>query len=97
MASRPICPHCNVPLLKWRTPDGSSWGPFLFVCFNDDCAYYKRGWTFLEEQFGRKASYRHSLDPSTGATGPLPVWSSLALREDIVPETDDTDDEARSD
>ena len=96
MASRPTCPHCNQPLLKWRTPDETSWGPHLLVCFNDDCDYYRRGWTFMEERFGRKASYRHYLDPSTGATGPLPVWSASALRGDIVPETDDTDDDTRS-
>ncbi len=93
MGSRPVCPHCNSTLLKWPTPLESSWGPFLLVCFNDDCDYYRRGWTFMEEKFGRRASYRHYLDPSTGATGPLPVWSSSALRGDIVPETDDTDDD----
>ncbi len=94
MGSRPVCPHCNHPLQKWRTPAESSWGPFLLVCFNDDCDYYRRGWTVMDEGFGRRVSYRHSLDPSTGATGPLPVWSSSALRGDIVPETDDRDDDA---
>jgi hypothetical protein len=95
MTSRPTCPHCSSILLQWRTPDGSTWGPFLYVCFNDDCSYYQRGWTFMEERVGRKASYRYSLDPDTGATGPLPVWSPSALRADIVPETDDTDDHER--
>jgi hypothetical protein len=72
---------------RWATPTGSSWeSPFLWVCFSDECPYYVRGWTWLEQQFGRKASYRHSLDPATGAAGPLPVWSAAALRAEILPD-----------
>jgi hypothetical protein len=56
------------------------------VCFNDACSYYVRGWAFLEERFGRKASYRHSRDPQTGSEGPLPVWSADALTESILPD-----------
>ena len=87
MTEIPSCPHCSVPMERWATPLGSSWDArFLWVCFNDECAYFVRGWVFLEEHFGRRASYRHSLDPSTGATGPLPVWSRAALRDQILPE-----------
>jgi hypothetical protein len=72
-------------MLRWATPVGSSWDtPYLWVCFNDECDYFVRGWTYLEETFGRRASYRHSLDPSNGATGPLPVWSRSALRDQIL-------------
>jgi hypothetical protein len=85
--SKPICPHCEEPMQRWATPVGSSWdASFLWVCFNDKCGYFVRGWAFLEERFGRRASYRHSLDPSTGATGPLPVWSQAALRDQIIPD-----------
>jgi hypothetical protein len=93
MATRPTCPHCHAQLVKWLTPVGTSWGPFLYVCFNDECSYYRGGWQYMESHFGRKVSYRHYLDPSTGATGPLPVWSALALRGDIVPETDEERDD----
>jgi len=95
MTARPTCPHCNATLEKWATPDGTAWGPFLHVCFNDLCPYYVRGWSVMEAQFGRHVSYRHFLDPITGATGPLPVWSAMALRADIVPETDDDRDHQR--
>jgi hypothetical protein len=72
---------------RWATPVGSSWeGGFLWVCFNDKCGYYIRGWTFIETQFGRRASYRYSVDPSTGAASPLPVWSREALRDQILPD-----------
>jgi hypothetical protein len=94
MTARPRCPHCDTFLARWATPVGSSWDtPFLWVCFNDLCDYYVRGWAFLEERFGRRASYRHSIDPTNGATGPLPVWSADALKNQILPdESGDHDD-----
>ena len=79
------CPHCDSQLLKWANPDGSSWGQsFQYVCFNDECPYYKRGWEWMNDQYKAHASYRHRLDPETGETGPLPVWSDNALKDQII-------------
>jgi hypothetical protein len=38
----------------------------------------------MQDHFGVTASYRHRLDPVTGESGPLPVWSKEALRPDIL-------------
>lgn len=86
MADTPrTCPHCTSQLKKWRVPDGATWSEeFFYVCFNDDCPYYQRGWEWMKTQFGQTGSYRYKVNPSTGKGSPLPVWSAEATRECIV-------------
>jgi hypothetical protein len=85
----PRCPHCESPLVRWANPPLSSWpGEFQYVCFNDACPYHIRGWTWMRQQFNVHASYRYRLDPTTGETGPLPVWSEDALRSGILAHED---------
>lgn len=82
---KPKCPHCNADLLKLRNPIGSTWGEgFQWVCFNDECSYYVRGWTWMQEKFNKKASYRHRFNPQNGETGPLPTWSPDAHKDRII-------------
>ena len=65
----------------------SNWeSPFIWVCFSDDCGYFQRSEAWMQEKFNVRASYRHRLDPLTGETGPLPVWSRDALKDQIVEE-----------
>jgi hypothetical protein len=57
MAEAPTCPHCGHHLKKWLVPDGASWTEeYLFVCFNDDCSYYREGWEWMEQQYSQHAS-----------------------------------------
>ena len=86
------CPYCESRLKKWRVPDDASWDDeFFFVCFNDECPYYKRGWEWMKEQYNQKASYRFMINPSTGASSMIPVWSDSATREMIVEESEGDD------
>jgi hypothetical protein len=72
-------------LTRWLTPDLTSWGGReMLVCFNDECEYFVRGWEWMQSQYAVHASYRYRLDPETGETGPLPVWSRVAMKDRIV-------------
>ena len=82
-----ICPHCGEKMKKWETPNTSTWGGnILYVCFNDECGYYKRGWDWMYKTRMVKCSYRHYMDPLNGACGPLPVNTPMAGRSAIIEE-----------
>ncbi len=42
----------------------------------------------MESHYSVHASYRFRLDPLTGESGPLPVWSKEALKGSIISETE---------
>jgi len=79
--AKPHCPHCEEEMSIWEVPpinvgDGLGWGePYLFLCFNDDCKLYKRGWDDLAENFAQTASYRCFCYPSSGKFEVMPVFS----------------------
>ncbi len=82
---RPACPHCGAELKKWKTPPMSTWASeYQWVCFNDECPYFVRGWEWMMESQNVKASYRHCMDPKSGKTGPLPTWSYEAHKSSII-------------
>jgi SAM-dependent methyltransferase len=81
------CPHCEQPLSKWQVPQT----PFIewssthqFICFNDDCPHYVRGWDTFANQ-GIPGSYRFMYDPDSNGCHSVPVLTPIALRASIVP------------
>ena len=81
------CPHCGSELEKWEVPQHcfTEWpNDHMYICFNDECPYYVRGWQWMWEQNQVTASYRHKYDPVTGEKGPIPVWSPTALKSGII-------------
>ncbi|MFC1849920.1 ogr/Delta-like zinc finger family protein [candidate division CSSED10-310 bacterium] len=81
------CPHCQQQMNKWRVPIHSTWNAeFFFVCFNDDCPYFRKGWDVIERSVKAHASYRYYIDPINNNAGPLPVWSDTALKDDVIDE-----------
>ncbi|MBW1695191.1 MAG: ogr/Delta-like zinc finger family protein [Deltaproteobacteria bacterium] len=85
-AKTPQCPHCHQEMKKWRVPIGSTWAhDFFYVCFNDGCPYFVKGWEHMWKNQAIRASYRCKMDPETNKCSPLPVWSYDALKNDIIP------------
>jgi hypothetical protein len=56
------CPHCGEKLRKWAVPDNpfcQTWdNEFMYICFNDLCPYYVRGWDLMYKQTNKTMSYR---------------------------------------
>jgi len=74
---------------KWATPQLTNWETeWFWVCFNDECFYFKKGWDWMMAQYSSSTSYRYRIDPSSGEDGPLPVWSEDALKDGIIKENE---------
>ncbi len=84
------CPYCEEKLNKWEVPDnpfGQTWdNDFMYICFNDECSYYVRGWDCMERQGNRGVSYRLMYNPEKDRCLPIPVRTPYALREGIMEE-----------
>jgi SAM-dependent methyltransferase len=82
------CPHCGERLRKWAVPDnpfGQTWdNDFMYICFNDACPYYVKGWDHMYKEGNRGVSYRLMYNPEKNCCMPIPVPSPRALRESIV-------------
>jgi len=82
------CPHCGEKMLKWAVPDNPfevTWdNDFMYICFNDACPYYVRGWDFMYREGNRGSSYRLMYNPEKDCCMPIPVPTPKALRESII-------------
>jgi hypothetical protein len=89
---KPKCPHCGHEMSIWEVPpfsfgDGVGWGvPYLYLCFNDDCPLYRKGWDHIQEAYAHKASYRCMNYPGTQQFELMPVFSDMGGRGQIVDE-----------
>lgn len=87
---KPQCPHCNVEMSLWEVPeinfsDGLGWGtPYLFVCFNDECPSYKKGWDTLKDTIEHTASYRCINSPGTSNFEYMPVFSPIGATGQVL-------------
>ncbi len=84
------CPHCDEALKKWAVPDNpfcQTWdNDFMYICFNDECPYFVRGWDKMYRDTSQGMSYRFMYNPDRDSCLPMPVPTARALREGIVEE-----------
>ncbi len=82
------CPYCNETLCKWMVPDNpfcQTWdNDYMYICFNDSCPYYVRGWDHMDKEGNRGMSYRLMYNPVKDRCMPVPVPSPQALKDGIV-------------
>ncbi|HDL20427.1 MAG TPA: hypothetical protein ENG86_02255 [Nitrospirae bacterium] len=60
--------------------------PYLYICFNDNCPFFVKGWESMMEHYGRSASYRFMYQPTNGKDHALCVFTKDALRGQIIEE-----------
>ncbi len=76
----PTCPHCNTVMEKMDARH-LDWGTtFLWVCYNDHCGFFKKGWKHMMENYGQLVSYRFMITPDNGSQGVIPAFSFEYLK-----------------
>ncbi|MBU0698768.1 MAG: zinc ribbon domain-containing protein [Proteobacteria bacterium] len=87
---KPLCPHCDQEMNLWEVPpftfsDGLGWGtPYLYICFNDECSLYVRGWDEIQENYAHNASCRCLCYPGTQKYECIPVFSPMGGQGQII-------------
>jgi hypothetical protein len=91
MIDHPDCKYCGQRMSKWKVPDQTTWDvEFNYVCFSNECSYYVKGWNWIREKYQANASYRYCVDPVSGHSRPLPVWSADAMKDGIISDDDNS-------
>jgi len=81
------CPYCGEKMRKWAVPEnpfGQTWdNDYMYICFNDACDYYGRGWEVMHKQGNSSCSYRLMYDPVKDCCLPVPVHTPQTLKEGV--------------
>jgi hypothetical protein len=82
------CPYCGEKMHKWAVPDNpfvQTWdNDYLYICFNDECPYFIRGWDRMYRDTSQRMSYRCMYNPVKDRCMPIPVPTPHALKDGIV-------------
>lgn len=85
-----ICPHCNAKLFCCEAPqihvgDGLGWGSdVLFICLNDACSLFLKGWDYIDGEYGHHASYRYMELPGSKESNVMMVGNKDAFKGSVV-------------
>jgi hypothetical protein len=86
----PDCPHCNQQLSCCEAPpvhigDGLGWGSeILYICLNDYCSLFLRGWDQIEAKYGHHSSYRYMQLPNSNESNVMMVGNSDAFKASVI-------------
>lgn len=85
-----ICPHCNQELSCCEAPpihigDGLGWGSeILYICLNDSCSVFLKGWDTIEKQYGHHSSYRYMELPDSKEKNYMMVGNADAFKASVI-------------
>jgi hypothetical protein len=89
----PTCPHCK-KLMEQMDSRHLDWdSPYLWVCFNNECTLFKKGWDHMMQTVGQLVSYRFMIHPQNGEKGVIPAFSQQYLQENGRPSNPNYEDE----
>lgn len=89
-----ICPHCQSKMLCCQAPaihvgDGLGWGSeALFICLNDSCSLFLKGWENVDKNYGHHASYRYMELPGSKEGNLMMVGNKDAFKASVVDPTE---------
>lgn len=95
VAAAPTCPHCKMEMEQMDSRHLDWDSPFLWVCFNNNCLFFKKGWDHMMSNFGQLVSYRFMIHPATGGAGVIPAFSHDYLQNHGKPANPYMDEDAR--
>lgn len=79
------CKYCGTKLSKVVLPDDSDWNvEYLWICMNDECSYYQKGWDWMWNKFKVFVSYRYFYNSFLDTDGPFPVAKQEDLKNSII-------------
>jgi hypothetical protein len=81
----PTCPHCKTVMEKMDSRYLDWESPYLWVCYNNECNVFKKGWDHMLESVGQMVSYRFMIHPQSGETGFIPAFSHDYLKKYCKP------------
>lgn len=85
-----VCPHCKQNMSCCEAPaihvgDGLGWGSdVLFICLNDTCPLFLKGWDHVDGQYGHHASYRYMELPGSKEGNVMMVGNKDAFKASVV-------------
>jgi len=89
----PTCPHCSTVMEKMDSRYLDWESPYLWVCYNDECRLFKKGWEHMMESVGQLVSYRFMIHPQSGEKGVIPAFSKDYLQKSGKPRNPNYDEE----
>jgi len=84
------CPHCKTTMSCCEAPpihvgDGLGWGSeVMFICLNDYCPLFLKGWDHIESKYGHHASYRYMELPKSREGNCMMVGNADAFKACII-------------